>query len=520
METRPATVPAARNPRRWWILGALSLSLLVIGLDITVLSVALPTLVRELKATTTELQWVMDAYTLVLAGLLLPMGALGDRIGRKRLLLAGLAIFLAGSVLCAYSWSAGSVIGFRAFMGLGGAIIMPMTLGVLPVIFDEDERPRAIGVWSVVSAVSIPLGPIVGGWLLDHYFWGSVFLFNVPFIAAALVAVALLVPESRDPQARRMDPAGAVLAAAGLALLVYGIIEQPIRGWDGVTAGTMAAGAILLAFFAAWELRTHHPMLDVRLFANARFAWAVIAFGFVGLVLTGGLFVFTQYLQDVLGHRPFDAGLRMVPIALGVLVGGLGGSFLVRRIGNKLGMALGFAILAGGLGMLSTLSLQTGYTFVSIGLVVMGAGMGLAMTPGLDAIMGALPEGEFGAGSAVGNTFRQVGASIGVAVFGSIYLNRYVAELELPQGLPAPLVTAVKQSVGAADLVAARLPAPLGAEVRRGAHTAFMAGMDEVVLLSAGIALVTAILILAFLPSRKPAPSPSPRVGRPSPTSG
>ncbi len=501
----PGSAPTAGHPQRWWILGALSLSLMVIGLDLTVLTVALPVLVTDLKATTTELQWIMDSYILVLAALMLPAGSLGDRIGRKRVLVTGLGLFLAGSLLCAYAWSAGSLIGFRAFMGLGGAIVMPLTLSVLPAIFGEQERPKAIAVWSVASGVSVALGPIVGGWLLDHYFWGSIFLFNVPFIAAALMAVMWLVPESRDPQPRRADPAGALLAAGGLTSLVYAIIEQPTRGWDWVTLTTLAAGIALLAAFTGWEARSRHPMLNVRLFANPRFAWAVVGFGLVGLVLTGAMFLFTQYLQDVKGHRPFDAGLRMIPIVVGMLVGAQVVSRLLPRIGTKVAMTTGFTLLAASLALFSTASVHTGYGFVALCLTLMGAGLGTAMTPGLDAIMSAMPSGEFGAGSAVAATFRQVGAAIGVALLGDIYLNRYVASLHLPPHLPAPVVHIARQSVGAANAVAAKLPAPLGGQVRDQAHAAFMSGLDWAMLLAAGLALLAAGLVAAFLPGRKPA---------------
>jgi EmrB/QacA subfamily drug resistance transporter len=501
----PGSAPTTGHPRRWWILGALSLSLMVIGLDLTVLSVALPVLVTDLKATTTELQWIMDSYILVLAALLLPAGSLGDRIGRKRVLVAGLGLFLAGSLLCAYAWSAGSLIGFRAFMGLGGAIVMPLTLSVLPTIFGEQERPKAIAVWSVASGVSVALGPIVGGWLLGHYFWGSIFWFNVPFIVAAIVAVVWLVPESRDPRPRRADPAGVLLAAAGLISLVYAIIEQPTRGWDWVTLATLAAGVALLAAFAAWEARSPHPMLDVRLFANPRFAWAVVGFGLVGLVLTGAMFLFTQYLQDVEGYRPFDAGLRMIPMVVGMLAGAQAVSRLLPRIGTKVAMATGFTLLAASLALFSTASVHTGYGFVALCLTLMGAGLGTAMTPGLDAIMSAMPEGQFGAGSAVASTFRQVGAAIGVALLGDIYLNGYVAKLHLPAGLPAPVVHIARQSVGAANAVAARLPAPLAGQVRGQAHAAFMSGLDWALLLAAGVALLAAVLVAAFLPGRKPA---------------
>jgi EmrB/QacA subfamily drug resistance transporter len=501
----PGSAPAAGHPRRWWILGALSLSLMVIGLDLTVLSVALPVLVTDLKATTTELQWIMDSYILVLAALLLPAGSLADRIGRKRVLAAGLGLFLAGSLLCAYAGSAGALIGFRAFMGLGGAIVMPLTLSVLPAIFSEQERPRAIAVWSVASGVSVALGPIVGGWLLGHYFWGSIFLFNVPFIVAAIVAVVWLVPESRDPRPRRSDPGGVLLAAGGLTSLVYAIIEQPTRGWDWVTVTTLTVGLALLAAFAAWEARSRHPVLNVRLFANPRFTWATVGFGLVGLVLTGAMFLFTQYLQDVEGYRPFDSGLRMIPLVVGMLVGAQAVSRLLPRIGTKAAMAAGFTLLAGGLALFGTATVDTGYGLVALCLTLMGAGLGTAMTPGLDAIMGAMPEGEFGAGSAVASTFRQVGAAIGVALLGDIYLNRYVATLHLPAALPASVAHIARQSVGAANAVAAKLPAPLAGQVRGEAHAAFMSGLDWTLLLAAGVALLAAVLVAALLPGRKPA---------------
>src|SRR6266702_1400915 len=490
----PESAPTAGHPRRWWILGALSLSLMVIGLDLTVLSVALPVLVTDLKATTTELQWIMDSYILVLAALLLPAGSLGDRIG------------------------------FRAFMGLGGAIVMPLTLSVLPAIFSQQERPRAIAVWSVASGVSVALGPIVGGWLLDHYFWGSIFLFNVPFIVAAIVAVVWLVPESRDPRPRRSDPAGVLLAAGGLTSLVYAIIEQPTRGWDWVTVTTLAVGLALLAAFAAWEARSRHPVLNVRLFANPRFTWATVGFGLVGLVLTGAMFLFTQYLQDVEGYRPFDAGLRIIPLVVGMLAGAQAVSRLLPRTGTKVAMAAGFTLLAGGLALFGTATVDTGYGFVALCLALMGAGLGTAMTPGLDAIMSAMPQGESGAGSAVASTFRQVGAAIGVALLGDIYLNRYVASLHLPAALPAPVAHIARQSVGAANAVASKLPAPLAGQVRGEAHAAFMSGLDWRLLLAAGVAVVAVGLVAAFLPGRKPvaqAPkSPMPEAGRGRPRPG
>jgi MFS transporter, DHA2 family, multidrug resistance protein len=242
----PEPTPSQRYPQRWWILGALSLSLLVLGLDTNVLSVALPVLTQKLAATTTDLQWIMDSYTLVIAAFLLPAGSLGDRIGRKRVLVTGLTLFLAGSLLCAHATSAGALIGFRAFMGLGAALTIPLTLSVLPAVFSEEERPRAIGVWSVNAGASVSLGPIVGGWLLDHFFWGSIFLFNVPFIVIALAAVIWLVPKSRDRRRKGGDRLGVLLSATGLISLVYAIIEQPSLGWDWVTLAALTAGVVLV----------------------------------------------------------------------------------------------------------------------------------------------------------------------------------------------------------------------------------------------------------------------------------
>ncbi len=490
------------HPRRWWILGALSLCVMVIGLDLTVLSVALPVLVRDLHATTTDLQWIMDSYTLVLAALLLPLGSLGDRLGRKRVLMVGLALFLAGSILCAYAGSSASLIAFRAFMGLGGAIVMPLTLSVMPTIFGEEERPRAIAIWSIASGVSVALGPIVGGWLLDRYFWGSIFLFNVPFIVAAMITVARLVPESRNPHPRRLDPVGALLAAAGLTSLVYAIIQQPTRGWDWATVTGLTAGFLLMVGFVAWEALSSHPMLDIRLFANRRFTWATVGFGLVGLVLTGAMFLFTQYLQDVDGYRPFDAGLRVIPLVVGLLLGAQVSSRLLPRLGSKVTMATGFAVLGAGMAMFGTASVSTGYAFIAVSLAVQGFGLGAAMTPGLDAIMGAMPDAEFGAGSAVANTFRQVGSAIGVALLGDLFLSRYVQDLHLPAGLPPAAVETARQSVGAAHAVAARLPAPLSGQVTSAANNAFMSGMNRAMMISAAIALAAAVLMAVLLPSR------------------
>jgi EmrB/QacA subfamily drug resistance transporter len=504
-ESEPA--PSRQHPRRWWILGALSLSLMVLGLDTTVLTVALPVLTQKLGATTTDLQWIMDSYILVLAAFLLPAGSLGDRIGRKRVLVTGLTIFLVGSLLCARATSPGALIGFRAFMGLGGALTLPLTLSVLPAIFNDEERPRALAVWSITSGVSTSLGPIVGGWLLDHFSWGSIFLFNVPFIVTALAAVIWLVPNSRDRRRRGGDPLGVLLSMTGLISLVYAIIEQPSLGWDRVTVGALTAGVVLLVLMFAWEARYRHPMLNVRLFASPRFTWATIGIALIGMVAVGTTFLITQLLQDVEGYSPLGAGLRMLPDVAGMVVGSQVVSRLLPRIGNKLTMAGGYALDAVGLALLGTTSVTTGYAFLALCLALIGAGLGAAMAPGLDSIMGAMPEGEFGAGSALANTFRQVGGAIGVALLGDVYLNRYKGVLRLPDSLPAQVVRAARQSVGAANSAAGRLPPAIGTRMRGQAHAAFVSGFDLTLLIAAGVALAAVALVAALLPARKPVAS-------------
>lgn len=501
---KPASglVPSSPHPQRWWILGALCLSVMVLSIDTTVLSVALPVLTQALGATTTDLQWIADSYVLVLAAFLLPAGSLGDRIGRKRVLVTGLALFLTGSLLCARATSVGELIGFRAFMGFGGALTLPLTLSVLPTIFGDEERPRALAVWSVNSGVSISLGPIVGGWLLDHFFWGSIFLFNVPFIAIALTAVIWLVPESRDPRRRRGDPVGVLLSAAGLLTLVYAVIEQPARGWDWVTIAMLTAGVGLLAGMIGWEARSSHPMLNVQLFANPTFTWAIMAIALIGTVYNGAMFLITQFLQDVGNYSPFGAGLRLLPMVGGLMAGGQVAGRLMRRVGNKAVMSAGYVCVAVSLALFSTASVDTGYGATALCLMLMGVGLGLAMPPGLDSVMGTLPPGEVGAGSAITNTFRQVGGAIGVALFGDIYLNRYLAVLRPPAGVPAQAVQVARQSVGAANEAAAKLPTPAAALLRGQAHVAFMAGFDRTLLAEGGAALVAAIIAATLVPSR------------------
>jgi EmrB/QacA subfamily drug resistance transporter len=498
--------------RRWWTLAVLVFSLLVISLDNTILNVALPTLVRDLGASASQLQWIVDGYVLVFAGLLLTAGSLGDRFGRKRALQLGLLAFAAGSVAAAFAGSAGQLIASRALMGVGGAFIMPSTLSVLTNVFPARERGRAIGIWAAAAGLGIAIGPVAGGWLLEHFWWGSVFLVNLPVVAIALVAGLFLVPESRDPRATPLDPAGAGLSIAGLTALVYAIIEAPSHGWtDPLILGAFAAAAVLLASFVAWELRTAHPMLDVRLFANRRFSAASGSIALVFFALFGSIFFITQYMQFVLGYDTLAAGVRVIPVALGIIPAAPLSARLAERFGTKVVVAGGLAVVAGSLLLLSTVSMTSGYALVGTSVFILGVGMGLAMAPATESIMGSLPLAKAGVGSAVNDTTRQVGGALGVAVLGSLLSSSYgpAATGAMPAGLPAQVTAAAGDSVGAAVQLAARIGGPLGDAVAEAGRTAFVGAMGSTLLVAAAVALAGSLLALVFLPARAAAPAPA-----------
>jgi EmrB/QacA subfamily drug resistance transporter len=486
------------------------LSLLVIGLDNTILNVALPTLVRDLHANTSQLQWIVDAYALVFASLLLTAGSLGDRYGRRRVLAAGLVVFGVGSVLSAFATSPGSLITWRALMGLGAAMIMPSTLSIVSNVFPAEERGRAIGIWAGFSGIGIAIGPVAGGWLLEHFWWGSVFFINVPVIALAVLAGLFLVPESRDPAATPLDPIGAVLSTAGLTALTYGLIEAPSHGWtDGTILASFAAAVALLAAFVLAELRVRHPMMDVRLFQNGRFTAASIATAMVFFSLFGALFFLTQYLQFVLGYGTLEVGVRLIPVAGALIVGAPLSARLVERLGTKVVVTAGLTLVSAGLLLLATASTASGYSLVVSSLVVLGLGMGMTMAPATEAIMGALPRARAGVGSAVSTTVRQVGGVLGVAVLGSLLSSVYGTRLtDTLRGLPSTIVSAASDSVGAAVGIAARLDGAPGRTLVDTAHTAFIHGMDVTLVVAAGVALIGALVALLFLPARATRPAP------------
>ena len=493
--------PQRIHDRRWWTLGVLCLSLTVIGLDNTILNVALPTLVRDLGATSSQLQWIVDSYVLVFAGLLLTAGSIGDRFGRKLALFAGMAVFLGASVLCAFADTAAMLITARALMGIGGALIMPSTLSIITNVFPPQELGKAIGIWAGVSGLGIVIGPLAGGWLLEHFWWGSVFLINVPFIVAAM-AGSVLIPESKDPVAAKFDPAGAVLSILGLSVLVYAIIEAPAHGWlDPRTFAEFALAFVLLGHFMAWERRAPHPMLELGFFRNPRFSAASLSITMVFFAMFGSVFMNTQYLQFVLGYTPLQAGVRVLPVVT-MVPAARASDLLTKRFGTKRVVAAGLGLVAVALFVLSTVSLGTGYGLVALSLALLGLGMGSAMAPATASIMASLPRAKAGVGSAMNDTTRMVGGALGVAIAGSVlnsvYAHRVVAALPTA---PAEVIAAAKSSVGAALAVAERVPAPFGPALARVAQGAFVDGMGVALLVTAFAALLGAAIAVLFLPA-------------------
>ena len=488
--------------RRWLALLVLCLSLVVIGMDNTILNVALPTLARDLRATGSDLQWMVDSYVLVFAGLLLTMGALGDRFGRKLALNAGLLVFVTGSIAAAFAGSPEVLIAARATMGIGGALIMPSTLSIITNVFPPRERGRAIGVWAGIAGFGVVLGPVIGGWLLEHFWWGSVFLVNVPVCGSAMLAGWPLVPESRDPEATPLDPVGACLSIAALGTLVYGIIEAPNEGWtDPLILGAFGVAAVMAVAFLWWELQVRHPMLPIDLFRNPRFSVASGAITMVFFALFGSMFLLTQYLQFVKGYTPLEAGVRILPVGSLVLAA-FASAALVARIGSKIVVSAGLLVVACGLWILSTVEPSSGYDLVGWSLAILGVGMGFTMAPATESIMGSLPLAKAGVGSAMNDTTRMVGGALGVAVLGSVLASSYGTAIEpAVRSLPPQVAQAAEDSIGAASRIAAAL-GPRGLGLLDAARSAFIQGMSDAVLIGAGVALVAAILTLSFLPAR------------------
>ncbi len=497
----------ARDRRRWATLSVLCVTLLLISLDNTILNVALPSIVRSMHATSTQLQWIVDAYAVVFAGLLFTFGALGDRVGRKWVFMGGLVVFGAGSALAAWSVSPDRLIVARAVMGVGAAALMPGTLSILTNVFRAEwDRARAIGIWSGTAGLGVAIGPVLGGSLLVHFWWGSVFLINVPIATLGLVAAAFLVPNSKNPVATRADPVGAILSIFGLGLLLWGIIEAPDRTWTAPPIlAAFAGSAALITAFIVWEQHIDHPMLPLRFFANRRYSAAIASLALVLFALLGAFFLLTQYLQFCLGFSPLETGFGIAPIALVLLVVAPSSVLLVRRVGTKPVVAGGLVLIAVGLGLLSHTTVHSTYRSAVPFFVLIGVGVGLALAPSTDSVMGALPKGEAGVGSASSDTSMQIGGALGVAVLGTALNIRYqdtMTPLLAHRQIPAGIEQLVLGSLGGALAVAQRVPGALGTALAAAARRGFVSGMDLGFVVAAIVVAVAGVVVLAVLPNR------------------
>jgi EmrB/QacA subfamily drug resistance transporter len=499
-------VQAKAEERRWLILGVLCFSLLVIVLDNSILNVALPSIVKELNASDSQLQWMVDAYTLVFAGLLLTMGSVGDKFGRRPALQVGFLIFGTGSLLSALSGSANQLIASRAFMGIGSALIMPATLSIITNLFPGRERAKAIGIWAATAGVGVALGPLTGGALLERFYWGSIFLVNIPIVAVGLLAGVFLIPNSKDPNAPRLDLVGAALSIAGLSSLLFAVIEAPTTGWTAPKIlATFFAGGILLVVFFWWERRVDHPMLDTRFWNNPRFSGASGAITVAFFAMFGSIFLLTQYLQFVRGYSPLSTGVRLLAFAIPMMLVAPLSPRLVDRIGTKFTVALGLACVAGGLAALAGAAQNTPFIQVAWPMALAATGMALTFSPATESIMGSLPLSRAGVGSAVNDTTRQVGGAVGVAVIGSVFSSIYGAKVVSAlkgRGIAPSLVTEAKQQLGFALEAAAHLRPQAAAAFVHLAQLSFVHGLHAGLLVAAAVAAVVLVPVLIYLPSR------------------
>ena len=519
MTASPATPPAPGNagpgpapppratgdpppvPRRWWALAAICLSVLVLGFDGTILNVALPDMAVQLHAGTGQLQWIVDAYLVVFAAAMLPAGLLGDRFGRRRLLLAGLTLFGAASLVGTLTHSAAALIAVRAVMGLGAAFIMPLAMSIIPGLFPSAERARAVAVMTAGMAVGMPLGPILGGLLLTHFWWGSIFLINIPLIAVGMAALLLLVPESRNPAVPRVDPLSAGLGVGGLAALTYGIIQGPTDGWGSPTVlGFLVAAVLLLTGLILRERTQSDPMLDFELLRDPAYRWNTLATVLITFVLMGALFVLPQYLQSVLGNSALGTGVRLMPLMGGLLVAARASERLVARLAVRGVVTGGLLLVAVAMFLGARTTVGDGYGWTALWLSILGLGMGFTMVPAMGEAMAVLPKDRAGVGSGLLQTLRQSASAIGVALLGSLLLSGYTARLHTT-GLRAADARTARGSVSAAQEVAARLH---DNALAASAHGAFVHGMTMVLLVCGTAAALSALLIGARMPGARP----------------
>ncbi|WP_328830302.1 MFS transporter [Streptomyces sp. NBC_00252] len=478
MPNSPGPQALQGHPQRWIVLGVICLAQLTVLLDNTVLNVAIPSLTRELDASTADIQWMINAYSLVQSGLLLTAGSAADRYGRKKMLIAGLVLFGAGSLIAGLAQSTGQLIAARAGMGVGGALLITTTLAVVMQIFAPEEQPRAIGIWAAVNALGFATGPLLGGFMLNHFWWGAIFLINLPVAALALTAAVVLVPESKNPRGDRPDLLGALLSTVGMAALVYAIISGPAHGWtSGRVLLTAAVAVVVLGAFAYWENRVPYPMLDLDFFRDRRFTGAVTGVVLITFGMAGSLFLLTQHLQFVLGYGPLEAGVRTAPLALAIVAlnfSGLAAKWTA-RLGAPLAIGLGMVLMSAGLVSIAVLA-AGGYAGTLLGLVLIGAGAALANPAMAHAIMSAIPPEKAGVGAGVNGTLGEFGNGLGVAVLGAVLSSRFAA-VSLPVGLAAATSAAERQRV----------------------TDSFSAGLEVSQLVGAGAVLTGGLLAAALL---------------------
>ncbi|GAA2684353.1 MFS transporter [Actinoplanes palleronii] len=500
--------PQTGHPRRWAILGVLVISLLVVVLDNTVLNVALRIIAdpqHGLGATQSQLEWAINSYTLVFAGMLFTAGILADRLGRRITLAVGLVLFGIASLISAYAGSPDQLIAARAVMGLGAAAVMPATLSIIANVFEPKERGRAIGVWAGAVGLAVALGPILGGFLLENFWWGSVFLINVPIVIAGVILVFVLVPESRDPKPGRIDVVGVLLSVIGLTLLTYGVIKGGEDGFgDTLAWAPILSGVLVLVGFVLYELRVEFPSLDVRLFKNRQFSASTSMIGLVFFAAMGSMFFGAFYLQLVRGYGPLASGALFVPFAVGQMVFAPISSNMVKKFGPKLVSTVGLLLVATGLGTWLLIGTETPIAVVAVAFFLMGVGMANVMPPATESIMAALPREKAGVGSAVSNTIRQLGGALGVAVLGAILSSVYRDNLgTATDGLPGAAADAARESISGAYAVAEQA-GQAGSALITTANEAYVTAMHWAALGSLVFALLGALVAVIFLPGKRP----------------
>jgi DHA2 family multidrug resistance protein-like MFS transporter len=495
--------------QRWIALAFMGISLLVISLDNTVLNLALPSIANDLGSSASQLQWIVDAYVLSIAGLLLTIGYLGDRLGRKPALMVGLAVFALFSLGAALSNSTGMLIAMRAMMGIGAATIMPATLSILTATFREPkERAQAIAFWAAVFSLGMGIGPLVGGWLLDNFHWSSVFYINIPVIAVGLIGSYYFIENSKAQNPRKIDIPGAILSIAGFFTLVYAIIQAGMNGWtDTYVLYAFGGAAALLIFFIIWEFKYKDAMLPLHFFKNMSFTGANIALTLVSFGLMGSFFFLGQFLQSVQGYTPLEAGVRLLPMAAVSFVSAAGSALIARYIGTKITVALGILIAAAGFFYFASIaSVDVSYSIYVLAMCIVALGIGFTMSPATNSIMGSIPVSQSGIGSALNSTTRQIGGALGVAVMGTIMNSTYLANInavQWPAQLPAQALEAINSSIQGAHIVAQSMPSPqLSQMIIEESSKAFTAGSEHALVVAAIIMAVSAVLTLFILPSR------------------